>query len=222
MIITRNLKKTFQTKKMAVHSINKVSFEAREGELTVLTGPSGGGKTVVLNMLAGFIKPDYGDIIIYGEYTSGWGWSRWNSFRRRYISYGTQRNIFIPNISVEDNISLPLLMLGHEKSEVMDLVRDLMERLGIEYLYGRKTYTLSGGEQRRVMVARTLINDTPIILLDEPTAELDEDSSKLVIDLINDFISRDKIFIVATHDKNLVNIGDRVIKIDRGYSTIIK
>jgi len=207
---------------MAVHAVNDVSFDAEEGRLTIITGPSGGGKTVVLNILAGFIKPDSGKLFINNEDASKWGWRRWNSFRQVNISYGPQRNILIPNISVEENIALPLLILGYKKSETLDLVKYFMKRLKIDHLYGRKTYTLSGGEQRRVMVARTLIKNAPIIILDEPTSDLDEDSSKLVIDLIRESVSKNRIIIVSTHDRKLINHGDNIIKIEKGRSIIIK
>lgn len=213
--------KRFVGKKRTVIAARDISFEASEGELNVLMGPSGEGKSVVLNMIVGFIKPDSGRIFINDEEATRWSWGKWNTFRRKYIIYGPQRNILIPNISVEDNIGLPLYITGYSRRYIIERVRQIMEKLNIISLMGRKTYTLSGNEQRRVIVARTLIKNAPIVILDEPTSNLDRESADTVIKLIKN-ISRDRIIITATHDEKLIEIGDKIIKIEDGYAKPMK
>ena len=218
----KNLRKIFSGEKVNVEPIIDVSLESYFREITVLKGPSGGGKSVVINILAGLIRPDSGKVYIFGEDTSHWSWNKWNGFRRRYISYMPQRSMFITGLTVIENILMPIHIVGGDIRSAKEKVIELSKELGINHILDRKVYTLSGGEKRRVSLIRCLINPKPIMLLDEPTSHLDGDTAQKVIDKIIEYRDSSRTIIVASHDSKVIDIGDTIYEISNGRSIKIR
>ncbi len=207
-VLGRNLNKAFIGGKVDVEPIVDVSFEAVKGKLTVFTGPSGSGKTIVMNIIAGFIKPDGGQLLFDGSDASQWGWHRWNRFRRDFISYSPQRNMFLPRLKAIDNILLSASLRGVDLNRAKDYALKLSAELNMDKVLDMEVYKLSGGERRRLSFIRSLLVDVDIYLFDEPTSNLDIENAKKIIDKICELVDKEKIVIVATHDENLVRRGE--------------
>ncbi len=204
----RNVSRRFQLRNMGVVALYNVSARFPSGKISVIYGPSGSGKSVLLNLIAGFDRPDEGYIRIDGTDITRLSWSDMNKFRRKYMSYCMQRNILIPRFKVGLNIALPLIIRGVDYDDALKKAYELAEKLGIEYTFDREAYTLSGGEQRRVILARALILDSKILLLDEPTSNMDEETADTVRNVILESYREAKnTVVISTHDPQLRSLG---------------
>jgi len=213
----RSVSRRFQLKNMGVVALSDISVLFPSGKISVVYGPSGSGKSVLLNLIAGFDRPDSGSILIDGVDITSLSWREMNDFRRRYISYCMQRNVLIPRFKVSLNIALPLLIRGVEYEEALDRAYNVASELGVEYAFDRPAYTLSGGEQRRVVLARALIIDLDIMLLDEPTSNLDEETADMVRHvIINNYKERRKTMIISTHDSGFKGVGHVRLELKQG------
>ena len=216
-IVVNSISKRFILKNRAVIALDNVKLKFPGGRVTIIYGPSGSGKSVLLNLIAGLDRPDKGSIIIGGRDITKMKWREINVFRRRYITYCMQRNILIPKFKVGLNIALPLLIRGVELDKALEAAYELARGLGIEYTFDRPAYTLSGGEQRRAVLARTLIVEARIVLLDEPTSSLDEDTSNRVREIIiGHYLKYRPTLVIATHDPAFREYGDHLVKLERG------
>lgn len=212
-----NVSKTFITKKVMVEAVKNATFSLDEGGVAVIYGPSGSGKSVLLNIMAGFEEPDSGYVRYGGVDLYSLGWRGMNRFRRDYIGYCTQRDILLYRLSVRDNIALPLLIRGYSAREAYLEAGSIAETLGIGYALDRPAYTLSGGEQRRVVLARTLIIDAEILLIDEPTSGLDGDNAENVKRVIARRVEETgATTVISTHDRRFLDIADKVFKMESG------
>jgi len=221
-VIGRNIRKIFRGGRVDIEPVIDVSIEAYLGELTILRGPSGGGKTVIMNILAGFVRPDDGKVIILGKDTSKWSWNEWNRFRRDYISYMPQRSMFISGIKALENILMPIYIRNGDIRSAKVYAIKLAKELGVDNVLDRKIYVLSGGEKRRISLIRCLVNPKPIMLLDEPTSNLDREMADKVIDKILEYKDPDRALIIASHDLNLIGRGDTIYEIIDGKSFKVK
>ncbi len=216
-VIIENVSKRFQARNMAVIALKNISTSFQENQISIIYGPSGSGKSVLLNLISGLDTPDSGSIVIGGNEISSMSWSERNMFRRKYISYCMQKNILIPHLKVGLNISLPLLIRGVDKKKAMGEAYELAKRLGIQDTFDRKAYTLSGGEQRRVMIARALILKAKLVLIDEPAANLDEENILRVRDVILEYYRTYRpTIIISTHNNLIMDMGSRRVKIKDG------
>ncbi len=200
-----------------VNILNDVSVEITEGELVVLLGKSGSGKTTLLNLISGIDSPDSGRIEINGKDISGLTESELTLLRRDHIGFIFQFFNLIPTLTVMENISLPGELSGVSRKDSFDKTLCLLEKVGLENRAESYTDVLSGGEQQRVAIARSLVNDPALILADEPTGNLDTGTSLEVLDLLLG-IQREsgKTMIVATHSTDIAERGDTVYNIEKG------
>lgn len=207
----------FILKNRAVVALRDVSLRFPSGGVSIVYGPSGSGKSVMLNLIAGLDRPDEGSISIGDNVITSMSWPEMNMFRRRHISYCMQRNVLIPRLKVGLNIALPLLIRGVDRGEALEKARELSKLLGIEYTFDRAAYTLSGGEQRRAVLARSLTYRADLLLLDEPTSNLDEETAERVRNVIMDYYREYRpTLIVATHDPGFMEMGDYRVRIVEG------
>ena len=207
---------TYRERGSQVQALKRASLEAMPGEITVVVGPSGSGKTTLLRLIAGFLRPDSGDV----EYE---GIGRLSSMKpgevrrlRRVMGISFQEPILVSSLTVIDNIEFSIEAGGEKPSRYRDRILRLADKLAIRKLLGRLPRHISGGEARRAHLLMALAHDPAILLLDEPTAYLDEESTKRVIELLMEEKGRGKTVIVSTHDPALESVADRVYRIKYG------
>lgn len=214
IVKTVNLTKTYDSG-VKVNALSDVNFELQKGDLVAVIGDSGSGKSTLLHLLAGVDKPTSGEIYIQDKNITKLGKEELTVFRRRNIGVIYQFFNLIPNISVRKNILLPLLL--DNKREDQKYFDEIIKTLGIEEKLERYPKQLSGGEQQRVAIARSLITRPVTILADEPTGNLDRRNSEEIISLFRLVNKRfESTIMIITHDEKVANSCDKVYKMVDG------
>ena len=191
-----------------------INLEIEGGAFISITGSSGSGKSTLLNLIGGMDRSDKGNIIVNGENISTYTDEQLTLYRRKKIGFIFQFFNLLPNITVFENIVMPLLLNG---SEEKDKVFEYIKRVGLEGKYKSLPYQLSGGEQQRVAIARALIHDPDIILADEPTGSLDSETGKTIMDLIERLAQEtNKTIILVTHEHYIAEYAQKMIRIKDG------
>jgi len=213
MIQVINLSKSF---KDGVDVLKNVSIDFKEGELVIIKGKSGSGKSTLLSLLAGLSKPTSGEVIVDSKHISKLPDHFSSAYRRDNIGIIFQKYNLIPDISVKENILLPLVPLNLSLGEINNKALNVMKLFHIEHKANELVKNLSGGEQQRTAIARANVANPKIILADEPTANLDEKLSLSFIEMLKQMKSERKTIIVATHDPLFFDLDfvDRVIDFD--------
>lgn len=197
-------------------ALNNVSFEITNGEFVTIIGKSGSGKTTLLNVLGGITKPTTGNYYFEGNNIANYNDRQISSYRNEKISFIVQHFALIQNFDVITNICIPLKYRRNKKIPKKAYIYEVMDKLGIlDYEYNFP-YELSGGEQQRVAICRSIISDTDIILADEPTGALDEENGNNIIELLKDLNKAGKTIIMVTHDLELAKIGNHRITMKDG------
>ena len=184
---------------------SKISLNFDVGEFVAITGESGSGKSTLLNVISGLDSYEEGEMYIFDQPTSGYGKEEMEAYRKKYIGNIFQTFNLINNYTVYQNIELVLLLSGYKKSEVKGRVDELIERVGLKDYRNTKASKLSGGQKQRVAIARALAKETPIIVADEPTGNLDKKSAEGIIELLAS-LSKDKLVIIVTHNYEQVEM----------------
>ncbi len=201
-------------------ALKKVSVEIFPQEFVIFFGPSGCGKSTLLNTIAGLEFPTEGSVVVNGRNINKLSEEEQTEFHRKSVGIIFQAYYLLPELSVKGNISLPVLFSGDTVDN--DKLNDLMERFGIKNLSSRYLNQLSGGQQQRVAVARSLINNPPIILADEPVGNLDSKNAEAVMSLISDLNkSYKKTIILVTHNPKYLGLAGRVFYMKDGKVTKI-
>lgn len=215
IIKTENLSKIYGKKDNEVIALDNVDIEVNKGEFIAVVGASGSGKSTLLHQIGGVDRPTSGKVIIDNEDIYKLKEANLAVFRRRKIGFMFQSFNLIPVLSVEENVKMPAL-LDHQKVDE-EYFKDLIKTLGLEERLNHLPSELSGGQQQRVALARALINKPAIILADEPTGNLDSETSKEIIDMLKLSIRKyNQTAIVITHDISIAENADRIIKIKDG------
>ncbi|MEA2098664.1 MAG: ABC transporter ATP-binding protein [Campylobacterota bacterium] len=219
MIELKNINKIYElNKNNKVIALNGINLTINEGELIVLKGASGSGKSTILSLIAGLSKPTSGEVIVDSKQISKLPDNFASIYRRDNIGFIFQKYNLIPTISVKENILLPLIPLN-PTTEKLDLkLNFVMEMFNIIHKKDVMVKNLSGGEQQRVAIARSYVNNPKIIIADEPTANLDEKLSLNFIDILRELKDGGKTIVVATHDPLFFGLDfvDREIEIHNG------
>ena len=199
-------------------ALEDVSFEVGENELVILKGPSGSGKSTLLSLIAALQKPTRGEVVVRGERVNKLSEDFAALYRRHTIGFIFQKFNLIPTLSVFDNIVTPLMTEGISEKELEAKARRVMEEFAIAHKAGEMARNLSGGEQQRTAIARALVNDPPIILADEPTANLDAKLSQAFLEYVRRIKAEGKTIVIATHDPLFFDlaIADREIELKDG------
>lgn len=219
MIELKNLTKIYEVNKNhKTTALNNISLNVKEGELIVLKGASGSGKSTVLSLLASLSKPTSGEVIVDNKRVSKLPDNFASEYRKNHIGFIFQKYNLIPTLSVTQNILLPLIPDNPDESEVQEKLETVMKRFKIEHKKNDIVKNLSGGEQQRVAIARSQINNPKIIIADEPTANLDKELSLHFIDILKELKDKNKTIIVATHDPLFFELDfiDRTIEMANG------
>ena len=210
IVKTVDLTKTYNSG-VEVHALSNVNFEMDKGDLVAIIGDSGSGKSTLLHLLAGVDKPTSGDIFIQDKNITKFNNDEMTIFRRRNIGVVYQFFNLIPNINVRKNILLPLLLDNKKVDE--EYLKEILSILGIEGKLDRYPKQLSGGEQQRVAIARSLITRPAIILADEPTGNLDRKNSEEITGLFRLVNKRlNSTIMIITHDEKVANSCDKVYR----------
>jgi putative ABC transport system ATP-binding protein len=209
--------------------LNDVSIEFGCGEFVVLLGKSGSGKSTLLNLIGGIDAPTSGDVYIDGSAITRMSDRERTLFRRHHIGFVFQSFNLIPTLTVRENVMLPLELAGWKverlagngsrvsQSLILERTKQLIDQVGLTHRIDAYPDRLSGGEQQRVAIARALINDPLVVLADEPTGNLDADTGKLVLDLLDTLTRRaGKNLIMVTHSEEVVGVADRVLRLKDG------
>ena len=207
-----NVSKIYGTGEVKIVAVDGISFEIAKGEFVVIVGPSGAGKTTVLNILGGMDKPTSGKIYVDGRNIAGYSGRQLTSYRREDIGFVFQFYNLVPNLTALENVELALQICR----EPLDAATVLTE-VGLKGRFGNFPAQLSGGEQQRVSIARALAKNPKLLLCDEPTGALDYQTGKAILKLLQD-MCREKgmTVIVITHNTALTPMADRVIHIRNG------
>ena len=214
IVKTVDLTKTYNSG-VEVHALSNVNFELEKGDLVAIIGDSGSGKSTLLHLLAGVDKPTSGNIFIQDKNITKFNNDEITIFRRRNIGVVYQFFNLIPNINVRKNILLPLLLDNKKVDE--EYLKEILSILGIEGKLDRYPKQLSGGEQQRVAIARSLITRPAIILADEPTGNLDRKNSEEITGLFRLVNKRlNSTIMIITHDEKVANSCDKVYRMVDG------
>lgn len=214
IVKTVDLTKTYKSG-VEVNALSNVNFELEKGDLVAIIGDSGSGKSTLLHLLAGVDTPTSGDIFIQDKNITKFNKDEMTIFRRRNIGVVYQFFNLIPNINVRKNILLPLLLDNKKADE--EYLKEILSILGIEGKLDRYPKQLSGGEQQRVAIARSLITRPAIILADEPTGNLDRKNSEEIIGLFRLVNKRlNSTIMIITHDEKVANSCDKVYRMVDG------
>ncbi len=212
-----NLSKSFQEGGQVRDVLIRASAQFQTGEIVAILGKSGSGKSTLLNLISGIEQIDQGTIWIGGRNLTELDEQQRTLFRRRNIGFIFQFFNLIPTLTVLENVSLPAEINGHSAPKAHELAESLLEAVGL--LDRVKTFPdrLSGGEQQRVAIARSLINDPILVLADEPTGNLDENTGTQVLDLLDQLTRQSgKNMILVTHSREAAGIADRILYLRDG------
>lgn len=214
-IKVENIYKTYGEKEAIVQALKGVSFQIEEGEFAILMGRSGCGKSTLLHIIAGYLQPTHGKISFDGTNFTGLNESEKNNFRKEHIAVIFQFFSLFPDLNVYENIQFVLDL--NKKNKNKDELLDLLKLLGIDDKINKYPSELSGGQQQRVAIARALILDPKIIIADEPTGNLDSETSEEVLNLLLEMKDRFNISILmATHSQEVASYADRIILMNDG------
>jgi putative ABC transport system ATP-binding protein len=217
MLHVDNLRKTYRSGGTIQTVFDGLHFDVAEGEIAALLGASGSGKTTLLNLLSGIDTPDAGLVLLDGNDIHAQGEPQRTLFRRRHIGFVFQFFNLIPTLTVGENIALPMELVGSDPETAMRRVQMLLEQVGLPDKADRYPETLSGGEQQRTAVARALAHRPKILLADEPTGNLDEDTGRAVIALLTGLArEQDTTVVVVTHSAMVAGAADRVLTLAHG------
>ena len=204
--------------KIVTKVLNNINLTFYEGEFTAIIGQSGSGKSTLLNIIGSLDKPTSGDILFRGDNISHFTNNEMANFRNRSIGFIFQFHFLLPEFTVLENVLMPTwIKYGYDTEKDKEKALELLEYVGLKDFINRNSNNLSGGQQQRVAIARALMNNSDIILADEPTGNLDSESSKQIYKLLREINLKFKTtFIIVTHDSRISDMCDRVIEIMDG------
>ena len=217
IIKTKGLTKTYRNNALEVNAVKQVNLSIEEGEFTAIVGPSGSGKTTLFNMIGGLDDITAGNVEIAGTNISNLKENELIDFRLKHIGFVFQAYNLIPVLTAKENVAFIMLLQGLSEKERMQRSEDLLKQVGLGDKFDSRPNQLSGGQQQRVAVARALASKPRFILADEPTANLDSQSTSTLLDLMAEMNKKENItFLFSTHDQRVIDKARRVITIEDG------
>ena len=213
MIEVKEIEKSYGS----LQVLKKVSLSIENSKVVTIVGPSGAGKSTLLHIIGTLDKPDRGEVVIDGVNLNSLSDDKLAEFRNRHIGFVYQFHHLLPEFTALENVAMPALIAGKSRKEAFKRAQELLDFLKLADRVGHKPAQLSGGEQQRVSVARALMNNTELILADEPSGNLDTENARKLHDLF--FVLRDtfkQTFLIVTHNEELAQLSDRKIVLQDG------
>ncbi|MBT1170415.1 ABC transporter ATP-binding protein [Bifidobacterium sp. SO4] len=224
LVELKDLTRTFTRRGAPFDAVSHVNLAVAPGEFVAIVGRSGNGKSTLINMVAGLVRPTSGVAVVDGRNVAGLGDRELSLLRNRTIGFVTQSQTLLANLTVLDNVMLPSTLYGNTPSGSGDVAaeqaeqraRTLLERLDVADLADSYPRELSGGEMRRVSIARALMNTPKLLIADEPTGDLDQTSTDLVMRLLRERADAGTAVLMVTHDPDALAWADTVYRMDAG------
>lgn len=216
--VAEELTKHFKSGPVTVKAVDGVSFSLPASTMVALRGPSGCGKSTLLNLIGALDRPDSGRLTVDGVDVGKLSGGGEVAYRRNKVGFVFQQFNLIPHFSALENVTLPLELGGqHTNGSAILRARELLSRVGLtQDRQERRPAKLSGGEQQRVAIARALANDPPVVLADEPTANLDSKTGELIVGLLHELSQDGRTVVVATHDSSIAERADVILEMSDG------
>ncbi len=211
-----NVSKEYSETNRKILAVDRVSLDINDGDFIAIVGPSGSGKTTLLSMIGGILKPTAGEIYWDKVKLSDANPDVITRIRAEKFGFVFQETALFEYMSVEDNLILPVVVCGGNVETKKKYIETLMKQLGLEHLRKRQPHHLSGGERRRVVIARALVNSPKILLADEPTGDLDYTSTREIYNIFKNLNSIGLTIVVVTHDFELARFARDVYLMKRG------
>lgn len=217
MLECRGLTRVYSEGPQDLTVLDQLNLQVHAGERVAIVGSSGSGKTTLLNLLGGLDRPSEGSVVIAGEPLSDLNEAALGKFRNRYIGFVYQFHHLLAEFTALENAALPLIIRGQAKKVAEQRALQLLDRVGMKARADHKPGELSGGERQRVAIARALVTDPSLVLMDEPTGNLDQTTASTILDLMDELAKESACaFVIVTHDVSLAAHQDRVMKLDGG------
>ncbi len=215
----REIYRGFDTPRGRVEVLKGVNLKVTAGEVVAILGVSGVGKTTLLHILGGLDRPDLGDVLFRETAYQKLSEAQLALFRQQHLGFVFQSHYLMAEFTARENVMMPLLIASHSRKESADRAELMLEEVGLKDRMEHRPGQLSGGEKQRVALARALVSDPDLVVADEPSGNLDsvtgEKLHRLLIDLSR---SKNKAFVIATHNAQLSSMADRIIRLDEGIN----
>ncbi|WP_215506914.1 ABC transporter ATP-binding protein [Peptoniphilus sp. EMRHCC_23] len=215
IIETENLSKSFKRGSNTLFAVKNVNFTLKEGDFVNIIGRSGSGKSTFLNLLSGLLKPTEGKIFAKGKNISDFSDREISKYRNEIIGFVPQSLGTLPNLNVLENVSLPYYLFKRDES-AYEKAAMLLDLMGILHLKDDFAKNLSGGELKRVLIARSMINSPKLLILDEPTSDLDKNTTMEIMDLLKKINSKGTALIIVTHELDILKYGNTLYQMEDG------
>lgn len=216
MIDIKNIVKKFRTGDIETTILKGISFTVPQGQFLAITGRSGSGKSTLLYQLGLLDHPSEGSITVNDEVVTNLYGSKRVEFRRTFLGYIFQDYAILPTLTAKENVLLPMMMQGYETDTMNQKALESLQKVGLENKINSLPSQLSGGEQQRVGIARAIAHHPSILFADEPTANLDTESSEVVLDIFLKLNQEGQTIIMVTHEPEYAKLTDRAIEISDG------
>jgi putative ABC transport system ATP-binding protein len=215
--------KWFGEAEVKTYAVNNVSFEAYLGEMFFIEGPSGSGKTTLLSLISGILRPNSGSVLVEDRDIWNMTSDQIADFRLNKIGFVFQDYHLFPRLTTVENVAIPLILKRHDWNKSISEAMEYLDVVGIKNRAHLPPVKLSGGEQQRVAIARAIASSPDIMIFDEPTASLDGDTGRKIIDFVKKNILNEKrCIIIVTHDSRIFEYADRIMKMEDGKITGIE
>jgi putative ABC transport system ATP-binding protein len=216
LIEVKNLIKTFQNGDKITHVLKDIDLKAEEGEFIAIMGRSGAGKSTFMYQISLLDEPTSGEIFIFGQDTHNMTSDQKTEFRLNKLGYVFQDYALLPDLTAVENVAVPLMMQGKSKADAYLESKVSLELVGLGHRFDNLPSQMSGGEQQRTSIARALAHKPRILFADEPTANLDNESSKSIMEIFKEINKKGQTIIMVTHEEEYAKLAKRIIRLDDG------